>query len=441
VFSRIRLLVPPLRIRGCGRLTTLSLLTFPRECMQNASSRRVLFLNDINNAWVHPKDIHLLAPSNADTFLVKKAHKSRPAIDQALRMALEELAEHPNPEPVLVTTATATPARAGRGRGSAAAALSASNRKLKRGRRLPASSPLAHAAELTLSEGNSAAEAAPTASQTPSAVATTGVQSSRHVLAGPLDAMAAPIDDKVGPVATPDATVDTPASLPRQKAPPPKGVASKTGRSRRATPSLDGSTAPATCPSSTPAADASPSSEPTGRCFPPSSVDRVPAASCAQTVKRATTTPPPAGPAKRRRQPRPAQPRDDIDGSDLDWSPAVASGAATPAAVSAPVAPPPPRPHGNAALVAGLRAIDTAEASLQSALAVLASVRAELGVALASGKEVPAVDAAGDTTAAEMMVAPLTPSQLRLPASRGRPHGQGRPASPRALSGSAMHLR
>eukprot|EP00168_Porphyra_purpurea_P021786 TRINITY_DN990_c0_g1_i1.p1 TRINITY_DN990_c0_g1~~TRINITY_DN990_c0_g1_i1.p1 ORF type:complete len:826 (-),score=263.93 TRINITY_DN990_c0_g1_i1:3116-5593(-) len=73
----------------------------------------VLFFNDVNNAWVHPKNLMLLNEEDKDQYLVKPNHKSRPAIDQALRMALEELAESPHPPSFAVVPAEteATPVK------------------------------------------------------------------------------------------------------------------------------------------------------------------------------------------------------------------------------------------------------------------------------------------------------------------------------------------
>ncbi|OSX72931.1 hypothetical protein BU14_0393s0019 [Porphyra umbilicalis] len=72
----------------------------------------VLFFNDVNNAWVHPKNLVLLNEEDKEQFLVKPNHKSRPAIDQALRMALEELAESPHPPSFEVVPETkATPVK------------------------------------------------------------------------------------------------------------------------------------------------------------------------------------------------------------------------------------------------------------------------------------------------------------------------------------------
>ncbi|GAB0491425.1 hypothetical protein MMPV_002678 [Pyropia vietnamensis] len=57
----------------------------------------VLFFNDTNNAWVHPKNIALLSNESADMYMVKSTHKSYQSIEQAFRMAMEELAESPHP--------------------------------------------------------------------------------------------------------------------------------------------------------------------------------------------------------------------------------------------------------------------------------------------------------------------------------------------------------
>lgn len=62
---------------------------------------RVLFFNDTNNAWVHPKNILLLTEDEASKYMVKPTHKSHASIAQALRMALEQLAESPHPPALL----------------------------------------------------------------------------------------------------------------------------------------------------------------------------------------------------------------------------------------------------------------------------------------------------------------------------------------------------
>lgn len=72
----------------------------------------VLFFNDTNNAWVHPKNICLLTTETADLYMVKPTHKNYSSIAQAVRMAMEELAESPHPPALedMAMEAATTPA-------------------------------------------------------------------------------------------------------------------------------------------------------------------------------------------------------------------------------------------------------------------------------------------------------------------------------------------
>lgn len=74
----------------------------------------VLFFNDTNNAWVHPKNISLLTSDTADLYMVKPTHKSYSSIAQAVRMAMEELAESPHPPALEDMAMEATAATAGK---------------------------------------------------------------------------------------------------------------------------------------------------------------------------------------------------------------------------------------------------------------------------------------------------------------------------------------